>query len=60
MFDLVQRNKKIIQIVLAIILLPFAFFGVDSYFRDSATGATEANVAEAGTIDAVGQDAEAA
>jgi peptidyl-prolyl cis-trans isomerase D len=45
MFDLVQRNKKIIQIVLAIILLPFAFFGVDSYFRDSATGATIAKVA---------------
>jgi peptidyl-prolyl cis-trans isomerase D len=45
MFDLVQRNKRIIQIVLAIVLLPFAFFGVDSYFRDSATGATVAKVA---------------
>lgn len=44
MFDLVQRNKRIIQIVLAVVLLPFAFFGVDSYFRDSATGATIANV----------------
>jgi peptidyl-prolyl cis-trans isomerase D len=38
MFDLVQRNKRIIQIVLAIVLLPFAFFGVDSYFRDSTGG----------------------
>src|SRR5215210_558060 len=38
MFDLVQRNKRVIQVVLAIVLLPFAFFGVDSYFRDSAGG----------------------
>src|ERR1051325_2682964 len=44
MFDLVQRNKRIIQIVLAVVLLPFAFFGVDSYFRESATGATVAKV----------------
>ena len=46
MFDLVQRNKRIIQIVLAIVLLPFAFFGVDSYFRDSATGQTVAKVGD--------------
>src|SRR5215210_7978349 len=45
MFDLVQKNKRIIQIVLAIILLPFAFFGVDSYFRDSASGRAVATVA---------------
>src|ERR1043165_4410056 len=38
MFDLLQRNKRIIQIVLAIVLLPFAFFGVDSYFRDRSSG----------------------
>ena len=44
MFDLVQRNKRIIQIVLAIIILPFAFFGVDSYFRDSASGRSVAKV----------------
>ncbi|MGZ5094674.1 MAG: SurA N-terminal domain-containing protein [Burkholderiales bacterium] len=46
MFDLVQKNKRIIQIVLAIVLLPFAFFGVDSYFRDSATGQTVAKVGD--------------
>ena len=34
MFDLVQRNKRIIQIVLAIVLLPFAFFGMESYLQD--------------------------
>ena len=33
MFDLVQKHKKLIQIMLAIIFLPFAFFGIDSYFR---------------------------
>jgi peptidyl-prolyl cis-trans isomerase D len=35
MFDFTQRHKRLIQIVLAIIFLPFAFFGVDSYFRHS-------------------------
>ena len=33
MFDLVNKHKKIIQVLLAIIFLPFAFFGIDSYFR---------------------------
>lgn len=33
MFDFVHNNKKIIQIVLALIILPFAFWGVDSYQR---------------------------
>ena len=35
MFDLVYNNKRLLQVVLAIIVLPFAFFGIDSYFRDS-------------------------
>lgn len=34
MFDLVHKNKRIIQVVLALIMLPFAFFGIDSYFRN--------------------------
>jgi peptidyl-prolyl cis-trans isomerase D len=46
MFDLVQRNKRIIQVVLAIILLPFAFFGVDSYFRDGSAGRAVAKVGD--------------
>jgi peptidyl-prolyl cis-trans isomerase D len=33
MFDLVGKHKKLIQIILAIVFLPFAFFGIDSYFR---------------------------
>ena len=35
MFDFVHKHKTLIQIVLAIVFLPFAFFGVDSYFRGS-------------------------
>ncbi|OGS99629.1 MAG: peptidylprolyl isomerase [Gallionellales bacterium RIFCSPLOWO2_12_FULL_59_22] len=31
MFNLVHENKKWVQIVLALIILPFAFWGVDSY-----------------------------
>ena len=38
MFDLVHKHKKLIQILLAIIFLPFAFFGVDSYFRNADGG----------------------
>ena len=33
MFDLVTKHKRIVQFVLALITLPFAFFGVDYYFR---------------------------
>src|SRR5215207_930896 len=46
MFDLVQRNKRVIQIVLAIVLLPFAFFGIDSYFRDSPSGRSVVKVGD--------------
>ena len=31
MFDFVHGNKKLIQVVLALIILPFAVWGVDSY-----------------------------
>ncbi len=44
MFDFTHRNKKLIQIVLAIVFLPFAFFGIDSYFRHSEGGQTVATV----------------
>jgi peptidyl-prolyl cis-trans isomerase D len=33
MFDIVHKHKRIVQLVLALITLPFAFFGVDYYFR---------------------------
>ncbi len=33
MFDFVYRNKRIVQVILALLVLPFAFVGVDSYVR---------------------------
>ena len=33
MFDAVRNNKKIVQIFLALIMLPFAFFGVAAGIR---------------------------
>jgi len=33
MFDLVHKHKRIAQFILALIMIPFAFFGVDYYFR---------------------------
>ncbi len=33
MFDLIYRRKRLVQFILALIMLPFAFFGVDYYFR---------------------------
>ncbi|NWG30906.1 MAG: SurA N-terminal domain-containing protein [Rhodocyclaceae bacterium] len=41
MFDFVRNNKKIVQLVLAIIILPFALWGVDSYIRGSGGRANE-------------------
>jgi peptidyl-prolyl cis-trans isomerase D len=35
MFNTIRNNKKIIQLVLAIIILPFALWGVDSYVRNT-------------------------
>jgi peptidyl-prolyl cis-trans isomerase D len=46
MFDWVHNNKKVIQGVLALIFLPFAFFGVDSYFRGGELGAEVARVGD--------------
>ncbi len=40
MFDAVRNNKRIVQGFLVLITLPFAFWGVDSYFR-SGGGAGE-------------------
>lgn len=46
MFDLVRNNKKVIQIVLAIIVLPFALFGVDSYVRSPGRADAAASVGD--------------
>lgn len=44
MFDAVRNNKRIVQFFLALIVLPFAFWGVDSYVRDAGAGVDLAKV----------------
>jgi len=44
MFDFVQKHKKLIQVILAVVFLPFAFFGIDSYFRAGDRGSNIATV----------------
>ncbi len=43
MFDFVHEKKRVVQFVLALIILPFAFWGVDSY-RKSGGGEALATV----------------
>lgn len=43
MFDFVHEKKRLVQFVLALIILPFAFWGVDSY-RRSGGGESLASV----------------
>ncbi len=44
MFDLVGKHKKLIQIILALVFLPFVFFGMDSYFQGGDRGTNIATV----------------
>jgi peptidyl-prolyl cis-trans isomerase D len=44
MLDIVRNNKKVTQIFLALITLPFAFWGVESYVRNADIGAEVATV----------------
>lgn len=44
MFDAVRNNKRIVQIFLVAITLPFAFWGVESYVRNVGTGGDAASV----------------
>ena len=37
MFDLVHKHKTLVQIMLGLITLPFAFWGIDSYRRGTST-----------------------
>jgi len=43
MFDFVREKKRLVQIVLLLIILPFAFWGVDSY-RKTGGGESLATV----------------
>lgn len=44
MLDIVRNNKRITQAFLALITLPFAFWGVESYVRNADSGAGVATV----------------
>ena len=46
MYDFVAKNKRLIQVILAIIFLPFAFFGIDTYFRGGPGGGAVARVGD--------------
>ena len=39
MFDYVQENKRVVQIVLFLIIITFGFFGVDQYNKSGGAGA---------------------
>src|SRR5512141_467436 len=45
MFDLVHKHKRLVQVMLALITLPFAFWGIDSYRRGTSTVEDVADVA---------------
>ena len=45
MFDLIHKNKRLVQVLLALMVLPFAFWGVDSYQRGSSAVQDMAEVA---------------
>jgi peptidyl-prolyl cis-trans isomerase D len=45
MFDFVHKNKRILQVVLGLMIIPFAFFGLESYTRSGAGADEVANVA---------------
>ncbi len=45
-FDAVRNNKRVVQVFLALITLPFAFWGVDSYVRNSGAGTDLASVGD--------------
>ncbi|HEY6895731.1 MAG TPA: SurA N-terminal domain-containing protein [Rhodocyclaceae bacterium] len=44
MFDFVRNNKRAAQLVLALITLPFAFWGVDSYVKNAGSANDVASV----------------
>ena len=44
MFDLVTKHKRLLQVILALLILPFAFWGVESYTRAGRGGNEAASV----------------
>src|ERR1017187_4773100 len=46
MFDIVRNNRRVVQVFLVLITLPFAFFGMESYIRNSGAGVDVARVGD--------------
>jgi peptidyl-prolyl cis-trans isomerase D len=46
MFDLITKHKMLAQIILAVIMVPFAFFGVDFYFNRASGPPSVAQVGD--------------
>lgn len=46
MFDAVRNNKKIVQVFLGLITLPFVFWGVESYVRNIGNDGTVAKIGD--------------
>jgi peptidyl-prolyl cis-trans isomerase D len=46
MFESVRSSKRIVQVILLLIILPFAFWGVESYIRNVGTTDAVAKVGE--------------
>lgn len=44
MFEYIQNNRKVVQFFLALIMLPFAFWGVESYIQNSGNDNEVASV----------------
>ena len=44
MYDFIAKHKRAVQVLLAMVFLPFAFFGVDSYFTSASGDETVATV----------------
>jgi hypothetical protein len=44
MFDFVSKHKRILQIVLGLTIIPFAFFGLESYTRSMSGAGDVASV----------------
>ncbi len=46
MFDIVRNNRRVVQVFLVLIMLPFAFFGVESYISHLGAGDDIAKVGD--------------
>lgn len=53
MFDFVAKHKRLLQIILALTMVPFVFFGLEAYTR-SRGGASEVAVVDGTPVEGKG------